>query len=264
MPTVKSQSMNRTVLITGAAIRLGRVIAETLARAGWDVVVHAHRSATQADELCDRLHSWGRQAWRVSGDLFCPEAPDTVFDAAIAAAGRLDALVNNASLFARQSLADTPPEIFDRMWRINAYAPILLAQRLFAHLAERSALGCVVNMLDQRIAHPSAGATPYVLSKKALESYTLCAARELAPTLRINAVAPGAVLMPSATDAKEPAGAFPLGLRPTPAQVAEAVRYLFEADAVTGQILYVDGGQHLCRTVDHTVAHASSLSSKGI
>ena len=251
--------MNRTVLITGAAVRLGSVIAETLARAGWDVVVHANRSVAQADALCARLRTFGRQAWRVTGDLLAPDAADAVFDAAAAAAGRLDALVNNASLFARQSLAEATPDAFDRMWRINASAPIRLTQRLFAHLSARGDRGCVVNMLDQRIAQPSTGATPYVLSKKALESYTLCAAREFAQVLRINAVAPGAVLLPTADDAKEPAGAFPLGLRPTPAHVADAVRYLFEAAAVTGQVLYVDGGQHLCCAGDRPVARPSSL-----
>ena len=237
--------MNRTVLITGAAVRIGGVISETLARAGWDVVLHAHRSVAQADLLCGRLRDLGRQAWRVTGDLLSPGAPDALFAAAVAAAGHLDALVNNASIFVRHPLADSPPDLFERLWRMNAGVPVHLTQLLFAHLAARGAHGCVVNLLDQRIARPSTGATPYVLSKKALETYTLCAAAELAPTLRINAVAPGAVLLPEAAGAKEPAGVFPLGVRPTPSDVAEAVRYLADATAVTGQILFVDGGQHL-------------------
>ena len=237
--------MTRTVLITGAAVRIGRAIAETLARAGWDVVVHAQRSATQADELCGRLRALGRRAWRVSGDLLTPDGPAAVFDGAVAAAETIDALVNNASAFERGPLAAASPDAFDRLWRINALAPILLTQRLAAHLAARGARGCAVNLLDQRIAQPGAGATPYLISKKALEAYTLLAALELAPALRVNAVAPGAVLAPAEAAAREPAGAFPTGARPTPAQVAEAVSYLLSADAVTGQILFVDGGQHL-------------------
>jgi NAD(P)-dependent dehydrogenase (short-subunit alcohol dehydrogenase family) len=237
--------MSRTVLVTGAAVRLGSAIAEALARAGWDVVVHAHRSLAPADALCARLRALGSQAWRVAGDLLAPGGPDAVFDDALGAAGSLDALVNNASVFERQPLATAAPGDFERLWRINALAPIRLTQRLAGHLSSRGARGCAVNLLDQRIAQASAGATPYALSKKTLESFTLSAARELAPTLRVNAVAPGAVLPPEAAGAREAAGSFPLGSRPTAGHVAEAVRYLLDAEAVTGQILFVDGGQHL-------------------
>lgn len=237
--------MNRTVLITGAAIRLGRVMADTLARAGWEVVVHANRSATQASDLCTHLASRGGKAWCVTGDLLAAGGPEAVFDAALACAGHLDAVVNNASQFALQPLAEATPVEFERFWRINTLAPVRLTQQLAAHLASRRSVGCTVNLLDQRIAHPSTGAIPYLLSKKALEAFTLSAALEFAPALRVNAVAPGAVLLPSAASAKEPAGAIPLMTRPSAEQVADAVRYLLEAEAVTGQILYVDGGQHL-------------------
>ena len=237
--------MNRTVLITGAAIRLGNTIARALARAGWDVVVHARRSVSQADALCAELSACGVRAWRVTGDLLADSGPEAVFDAALACASHIDALVNNASLFERQPLTRATPADFERLWRVNTLAPILLTQRLAAHVASRHTTGSVVNLLDQRIAHANTGAVPYLLSKKALEAFTLAAALECAPALRINAVAPGAVLPPDAATAKEPAGGFPLGSRPTSEQVADAVRYLLDADAVTGQILFVDGGQHL-------------------
>ena len=237
--------MNRTVLITGAALRLGNAIARALAGAGWDVVVHARSSVAQADALCADLAACGVRAWRVTGDLLADGGPQTVFDAAVACAGWIDALVNNASVFERQPLAAARAADFERQWRINALAPVLLTQRLAGHLAARGARGAAVNLLDQRIACPGAGAIPYLLSKKALEAFTLSAALELAPALRVNAVAPGAVLPPTGAVAGEPAGAFPLEARPTAEQVADAVRYLLDADAVTGQILYVDGGQHL-------------------
>ncbi len=237
--------MNRIVLITGAAVRIGSSIAEALARAGWDVIVHAHRSAPQAQDLCVRLARFGGQAWRVSGDLLADDGPAAVFGAALACAGHVDALVNNASQFTRQPLTEATSADFDRFWRINTLAPVRLTQLLAAHLAGRHAAGCAVNLLDQRIAQPHGGDIPYLLSKKALEAFTLSAALELAPALRVNAVAPGAVLQPASPAAAEPAGAFPVNTRPTAAQVAEAVRYLLEAEAVTGQILYVDGGQHL-------------------
>ncbi|MEI7899545.1 MAG: SDR family NAD(P)-dependent oxidoreductase [bacterium] len=236
---------NRTVLITGAAVRLGRAMAETLARVGWDVIVHAHRSVTQAHDLCTRLATFGGHAWLVTGDLLAADGPENVFKDALACTGHVDALVNNASQFALQPLATSTPDDFERLWRINTLAPVRLTQLLAAHLVGRHATGCAINLLDQRIAQPHAGTLPYLLSKKALEAFTLSAALELAPALRVNAVAPGAVLLPSASEAKEPAGLFPLNTRPTAGQVADAVRYLLEADAVSGQILYVDGGQHL-------------------
>ncbi len=248
--------MNRTVLITGAAIRLGNTFARTLARAGWDVVVHARHSAAQAEALCADLTACGVRAWHVDGDLLADGGPESVFDAALTCAGRIDALVNNASLFERQPLADSMPADFERFWRVNTLAPILLTQRLAAHVATRHTTGSVVNLLDQRIARANSGAVPYLLSKKALEAFTLAAALEYAPSLRINAVAPGAVLPPGATAAKEPAGCFPLGSRPTPEQVAEAVHYLLDAEAVTGQILFVDGGQHLDGAGDRPSAGA--------
>ena len=238
--------MNRTVLITGAAVRIGRAIAETLARKGWDAVLHAHRSAAEAEALCGQLRARGARAWCVSGDLLAPAGPESVFEAALAAAGRVDALVNNASQFARQPLPSASAEAIERLWRINALAPIRLTQLLARHLAVRRATGCAVNLLDQRIARAAVpDAAPYLLSKKALEAFTLSAALEFAPALRVNAVAPGAVLPPVAPDAREPAGAFPLGARPSADQVAEAVAFLLDASAVTGQILFVDGGQHL-------------------
>jgi len=253
MPVVECQRvtnnlfMNRTVLITGAAIRIGNAIAHTLARAGWEVIVHAHRSRAQADALCAELIADGKRAWRVTGDLQPPDGPDAVFDAALAAAGRVDALVNNAAAFARQPLSAALPADFERLWRINTFAPVRLTQRLAAHLTGRREPGCVINLLDQRVASPGTGAIPYLLSKKALEAFTLSAALEFAPDLRINAVAPGAALAPGpgAPQGNEPAGDFPLRARPTPEQIADAVRFLLDACAVTGQILYVDGGQHL-------------------
>jgi NAD(P)-dependent dehydrogenase (short-subunit alcohol dehydrogenase family) len=241
--------MNRTVLITGAAVRIGRRIAEILARRGWDVIVHAHRSTAQAEALCAELRSVGVHAWCVAGDLLAPSGPDRVFDAALDAAGHVDALINNASQFARQPLASATDADFERLWRINALAPIRLTLRLADHLTLRRASGCAVNLLDQRIAHAgSTGATPYLLSKKTLEAFTLTAAAECAPHLRVNAIAPGAVLPPVAQNAAEPAGRFPLEERPTADQVAQAAAYLLDAEAVTGQILYVDGGQHLQTT----------------
>jgi NAD(P)-dependent dehydrogenase (short-subunit alcohol dehydrogenase family) len=237
--------MVRNVLVTGAAVRLGREIATCLARSGWGVVIHANRSIAAAEELRRALLDEGGAVWTVGGDLALPDGADAVWSCALEAAGQLDALVNNASVFARQPLRSAAPDDFERMWRINVLAPIRLSVLLAGHLEERGAVGAVVNMLDQRISRAEAGAIPYLLSKKNLEAFTLSAALELGGRVRMNAVAPGAVLLPAGPEGMEPAGFFPTGARPSCVQVAEAVRYLLEAESVTGQILYVDGGQHL-------------------
>ena len=238
--------MKRTALITGAALRLGKAIAHALASAGWNIAVHARRSTAQAEALCaDLAASCGVRAWPVTGDLGTADGPDAVFDAALSCAGQIDALVNNAAIFERQPLAAATAADFERHWRINTLAPILLTQRLARHVAERGTHGAVVNLLDQRIARPAADATPYLLSKATLETFTRSAALGLAPAVRVNAVAPGAVLLPTNAAASEPAGAFPLAARPSPEAIADAVRYLLDAGAVTGQTLFVDSGQHL-------------------
>ena len=238
--------MKRTILITGAALRLGKAIAHTLASAGWGVAVHARRSAVQAEAFCaDLASSYGVCAWPILGDLEAPDGSDAVFDAALSRAGQIDALVNNASIFERQPLATATAADFERHWRINTLAPILLTQRLARHVAERGTCGAVVNLLDQRIAHSHADAMPYQLSKATLAAFTRSAALGLAPSVRVNAVAPGAVLPPVDAAAREPAGAFPLNARPRPEAVADAVRYLLDADSITGQTLFVDSGQHL-------------------
>ena len=237
--------MDKTVLITGAARRIGAAIARELAGAGWGVVLHANRSAEACEALRRELAGAGYRAWRVCGDLLEAHGPEKLFGDAVGAAGEIDAVVNNAAVFGRAALLDAAPEDFESTWRLNTLAPVRLTQCLARHLLGRGAQGAVVNLLDQRIAAPTADAMPYLLSKKALEAFTASAALELAPTVRMNAVAPGAALLPEAPAGHEPAGKFPLQRRPTPEEIAAAVRYLLECGAVTGQTIFVDGGQHL-------------------
>lgn len=241
---------NRIVLVTGGAVRIGRAIVEALATAGAGVIVHARASQAAADALVAAIRGRGGRAWRVGGALETPEGADGVFRDALAAAGRIDGLVNNAAIFARQPLVASDAAAFDAHWRVNALAPMLLARLLAGHVAvvhpgASAPVAGIVNLLDQRIARPCTGCLPYLVSKQALAAFTLSAALELAPRVTVNAVAPGAVLLPVSPDGREPAGVAPLGRHGTPEQVAEAVVYLLAHSAMTGQILYVDGGQHL-------------------
>lgn len=235
----------RSILITGAALRIGRAIACCLAEAGWRVVLHAERSRQSAAELCGFLRSNGAECWCVYGDLSDPGVVQEVFANAVQLAGSLDALINNAAIFTRQLLLECTSDDFARQWQINAATPIQLTLLLARHLHERQATGSVVNLLDQRIARVTAGATPYVLSKKYLEAFTCSAALEFGGLLRVNGVAPGAVLLPTTPNAHEPAGVFPVGKRPEPDDIADATLFLLNATAITGQIIFVDGGQHM-------------------
>jgi len=237
----------QTALVTGGAVRIGRALALALARDGLDIVVHFRNRRADAEETARLIRATGRRAWLVRGALDEAGGAEAVFQDALAQAGRIEVLVNNAAVFTRGTLAETAAADFEAVWRVNTLAPILLTRALAAHLQSRGpdAAGAVIHLLDQRIAGPGGGHLAYELSKRALADFTRSAAAELAPRVRVNAVAPGPVLPPPAGSPREPAGAIPLGARPTPEDVADAARYLIRARAVTGQILFVDGGQHL-------------------
>jgi NAD(P)-dependent dehydrogenase (short-subunit alcohol dehydrogenase family) len=253
-------------LVTGGAVRIGRAISLAFADAGFSVVVHCRNHRKEADALCREIarrepHAANRtartppRAWAVEGDLSDPAACDAVFDAAWTAAGRIDALVNNAAIFARTPLADASAADFESQWRVNALAPDLLARRFAQALAagtEKNGAplfkrhAAIVNLLDQRLARPSGGCIPYVMAKAALEAFTRAAAVELAPLATVNAVAPGPVLPPPPEHgAREPAGQTLLPTRPTPEAIARAVVTLATSPSITGQTLFVDSGQHL-------------------
>jgi NAD(P)-dependent dehydrogenase (short-subunit alcohol dehydrogenase family) len=273
MESQPSKDRNRVVLVTGGAIRMGAAIAEELAKSGWNVVVHANRSHAEAEALCARLRLHGVRAWAVTADLAYSHAAEKVIADTLKLTDRLDALVNNAAVFSLKSEMSALER--EQLLGVNFHQPVQLAHSLFSHLQARQARGSVVNLLDQRIAKllmasgqrfnvsrltfqigddapeavrigdEVAMVTPYEESKLLLAQATVTDALALAPVLRVNAVAPGAILCPTGAAEKEPSGHFPLGVRPTPSQVASAVRWLLEAESVTGQTLYVDGGQHL-------------------
>jgi len=222
----------KRALVTGGAVRIGRTIAETLQAAGVEVVVHYRNSKAEAEAL---------SPFTVQGDLQSVEDCSRIVEEA----GHLDILINNASIFTKDSLADSTPEKVQREFQINLFAPMELTRR-FAAQAGRG--GTVVNLLDRRICCHDTTCVPYSLSKKGLEELTKLAALEYAPNIRVNAVAPGPVLPPpgsSAESARELAGSILLEELPSSGHIAEAVLFLLTADSITGQVVHVDGGQHL-------------------
>ncbi|NNM65589.1 MAG: SDR family oxidoreductase [Burkholderiales bacterium] len=236
------------VLVTGAARRVGRVIALELAAAGWDVAVHHRDSADEARQTCADLAAAGARALAFVVDLAEAAAVRALVPRVVAAFGRLDALVNNASLFAHDDAASFSADAAGQHYQVNAVAPVLLAQALHAHVQARDARGCVVNLLDQKLWNPNPDYLSYTLSKAALREATTLLAQALAPSVRVVGVAPGVTLPSGPMSAAEFAAAHgltPLGRSSTPQDVAEAVRYVLAAQAITGTTLLVDGGQHL-------------------
>ena len=224
--------LGRVALVTGGARRLGAAICRELAERGAGVVVHYRHSEAEAIAM-NRTLKHG--VFSVRGDLSDPKECEWVFREAAEWMGRVDILVNNAALFVRDGEGDET-----RMRELNVAAPLRLAEKV----AAQADGGCVIHMLDSRIARAEDGPfRAYAATKRELAESVSRLARKWAPNTRVNGVAPGAVLVPEGV--RELAGRMPLDRRPTPEDVAQAVGFLAESDAVTGQILFVDGGQHL-------------------
>lgn len=252
--TDEHTSAPRAALITGAGRRIGRAITLALSRAGFAVVLHAHRSRAEAEKLAEEIVQAGGQAAVVLADFANGEALRKLVPAA-ATFGPLTLLVNNASQFEEDDIATLDRARFEQTIAVNLTAPLLLGKAFAAQAPEGSS---IVNVLDQRVLKPTPRFFSYTLSKSALHTATITLAQALAPKLRVNAVAPGPTLPSSRQSAEQfaaQAAAVPLQRGPTPEDVAAAVLYLAEAKSVTGMVIAVDGGQHLAwRVIDSDVA----------
>lgn len=243
----------RIALVTGAARRVGRVIALALARHGWDVAVHCHRSRTEADAVAAEIIAMGRRAAVLQADLSDEAAAGRLIGDCIAALGTPTCLVNNASLFQYDVATSFSYASLDTHMRTNVAAPLLLARELHRALVaappdDNAVRGVVINLLDQKLDNLNPDFLSYTLSKAALSTATMQLAQALAPALRVVGVAPGITMV----SGDQSQGGFarahqmtPLGQSSTPEDIAEAVCYLATARAVTGTTLFVDGGQHL-------------------
>ncbi|HOB93559.1 MAG TPA: SDR family oxidoreductase [Aquabacterium sp.] len=248
MASTTSPSPRPVVLVTGAAQRIGRAIALDLAAHGWDIALHCHRSQAAAGATAAEAAALGARAEVFSANLADDAELEALVPAVLLRLGRLDAVVNNASLFEYDDMAGFSTAALLRHARTNTAAPVLLARALHEHLAQRGAQGCVVNLLDQKLANPNPDHFSYTLSKAALAEATVMLAQALAPVLRVCGVSPGVTLLSGPMDEGEFAAAHrmtPLQRSSTPEDIAGAVRYLLTAPAITGTTLLVDGGQHL-------------------
>ena len=237
------------VLVTGAAQRIGRVIALELAAHGWRVAVHYRGSAAAAAETVALIEAAGGQARTFAADLAEEAQCEALLPAVRTAFGRVDAVVNNASHFEHDDVAGFSYAAMDRAWRANTAPAIVLARALHAAVGEgEGGGGVLVNLLDQKLWNPNPDYLSYSLSKAALEAATTLLAQALAPRLRVCGVAPGVTLPSGAMNRAEFDASHrmtPLKRGSTPEDVARAVRFLLESPAITGTTLLVDGGQHL-------------------
>jgi NAD(P)-dependent dehydrogenase (short-subunit alcohol dehydrogenase family) len=236
--------MAQCALITGAAKRIGKCIALTLARQGCDIALHYHTSRDEAQASAAEIRATGVRCEPICADLADPAQAAALVRRAADAIAAPSLLVNNASIFVRRPLDETDADLLDLNMAIHVRAPMLLT-REFARLCGR---GLIVNVLDAKISRPNTAYFAYELSKRALAQMTLMSASALAPGIRVCGVCPGMTLAPEGKDTaylRRLSEALPLKRAGHPQQVADAVVYLMRNDYITGQILYLDGGEHL-------------------
>lgn len=236
----------RVALVTGGARRVGRAIVLALAERGARVAIHHHTSSDDAASAVAAAEALGTEAWSVAYDLRDPAAPDRLVRDVVARFGALDILVNSAAVMQRTPLDEITPEQWDAIFALNLRAPFFVARAAAAAMRGRG--GVIVNLADLAGLEVWPSYIPHGVSKAAVMQLTRALARTLAPEIRVNAVAPGAVLLPESwgeESAARLAATTPLKRLGSPADVAQAVLYLVEADYVTGDTLVVDGGRRL-------------------
>ena len=237
----------KNALVTGAARRLGRAIALDLAAHGWNVAIHYNTSEQDADSAARAARAFGVDAAILKCDLSKEAETATLVERAAKKIGPLTALINSASLFENDDWQSATRKSWDDHMETNLRAPLLLSQ-MFARQLPENARGNIINIIDQRVLKPTPQFLSYSVSKAGLHWLTTTLAQGMGPRIRVNAVGPGPTLKnPRQSDAdfNRQRDATILGRGADPADICGAVRYLLEAEAVTGQMIAVDGGQHL-------------------
>ena len=237
----------KVALVTGAARRIGRVIALFLARHGWDVAVHYRFSENEALATVEEVRQLGRRAVALHCDLTDEKAVNRLMQRTADALGRPGCLVNNASVFEHDSVTDFSARSLQFHMCTNLTAPILLSRSLYAMTPE-GAQSVVINLLDQKLDNLNPSFLSYTLSKAALNTATTLLAQELAPRLRVVGIAPGITLVSGEQTEQDFQVAHkntPLGRSSTPEDIASTVCFILDSPAITGTTIMVDGGQHL-------------------
>ena len=243
----KHHNDKASALITGAGKRIGRQIALDLAKRGHGVAVHYNHSAEDAEEVVDAIIKAGGRAVPVQGDLADAECPEKLFAAAHEALGPIGILINNASRFESDEMGEITLASWSDHMNTNLRAPVFLAQE-FARALPPDMHGNIINIVDQRVWKLNPRFFSYTLSKAALWDVTRTLAQALAPRIRVNAIGPGPALPSPRMDQAEfdkQARLTLLERGTSPEEISEAVAFLLSAKAMTGQMIVLDGGQHL-------------------
>lgn len=241
------QIKKKTVLITGAARRIGREIALDLAGHGWSVAVHYLRSKEAAVDLVNTINRRGGRAIALQADLARESEVEQLIPDAVERLGFLSCLINNASVFENDDAATTTRESWDRHIECNLRAPLVLSQA-FARQMPEGAHGNIINLLDQRVLKLTPAFLSYTVSKSALWTLTRTLAMALAPQIRVNGIGPGPTLRnerQSESHFDNQWKSLPLQRRVMPQEICDAVRYLIAAPSMTGQMIALDAGEHL-------------------
>lgn len=240
------QLTGKVALVTGGGRRVGRALAEALAERGVAVAVHYNESSSGADEVVRGIEGRGGKAFAFGADLTDWSAPERLLAEVTKRLGGLHILVNSAAVMVRTPFGEVDPDVWDSMFALNLRAPFFLSQAAAPML--RQSRGAIVNIADHMALESWPAYIPHSLTKGAVMHMTRALARELAPEVRVNAIAPGVVLMPEKSDAREVQrlqATTPLNRLGSPGDVAQAMLYLLEADYVTGETIIVDGGRHV-------------------
>jgi NAD(P)-dependent dehydrogenase (short-subunit alcohol dehydrogenase family) len=237
----------KTALVTGSAKRIGKAIVEDLAAHGFAVAIHAHQGGDEAQALAAHIRQQGGTAAVVVADLSDTAATERLMAEAVAVIGPIGLLVNNASVFKKDSIDSFDVDIWDRHFALHVKAPSILARDFAAQLPPGHG-GLIVNIIDQRVWAPNPRFYSYMLSKAALLMATTTMAQALAPAIRVNGIGPGPTLpneRQNQSDFEAQVEALILRRGPELSEFGRTIRFLFETPSITGQMIALDGGQHL-------------------
>jgi NAD(P)-dependent dehydrogenase (short-subunit alcohol dehydrogenase family) len=234
----------KTALVTGAAKRIGKSTALALAKRNVNLVLHYRSSSDEAESVSSECMSMGVKSWTVQADLRDPEQAEELIEKTSKEAGPIQILVNNASIFTKSQLMDFSLQDLEDNIQVNAISPILIGRAF----AKQGCEGAIVNFLDTRITEYDSGHAAYHLSKRMLFTLTRMMALEFAPSVRVNAIAPGLILPPPGEDVsylQKLAPTNPLNSIGSPEGIIDSVLFLLNSQFVTGQVIFVDGGYHM-------------------
>jgi len=240
--------LSKAALITGGAKRIGRQIALYLANQGFDIAVHYNRSVKDAEQVAEEIRSMGRECSIFQADLTGREQVVKLADDVFEKFSEISLLINNASLFERAGFLQTDEALFEKLFSANFRAPFLLMQKFGRHANDKNIRLQIINILDAKISRNHTPYFWYSLTKKSLADLTLMAAKALGPNVRVNGISPGLIL-PSKDSGEEGflrmKENIPLKMTGNPDYITHAIGFLLDNPFVTGEILFIDGGEHL-------------------